>query len=352
MSPEMVSQMLSNPAVEQMLSNPEVMRSIMNSNPQLQAMMDANPHIRQVMNDPAVMRQTMEMMRNPNAMREAMRHQDIAMSQLENHPEGFNALRRLYEDVQEPMMSASQTPDPASRSPSISSSPSSSSTPNNAALPNPWGPQPQQPVGLGSTGLPGFGGFPGAGSGFGGFPGAGMGSLPGLPPGMDMASMSAMMSNPMIQAQMQEMFRNPQMMAQMAAMNPQLGQMMANPQVAAMLQNPAMIQQVLNPANLQAMMNMQASMQQLQSSGLIPGYLTPAQGGPGLDFSSILGPGPTPFPVAPVPSAVPIDPAVNYASQLQQLQDMGFSDAARNLQALVQTNGNVNAAVERLLGAM
>lgn len=42
----------------------------------------------------------MEMMRNPNAMREAMRSQDLAMSQIENHPEGFNALRRMYEEVQ------------------------------------------------------------------------------------------------------------------------------------------------------------------------------------------------------------------------------------------------------------
>ena len=61
--------------------------NLMQSNPQLQAMMDANPDLRQVMNDPATMRNAMQMMRNPNAMREAMRHQDIAISQLENHPE-------------------------------------------------------------------------------------------------------------------------------------------------------------------------------------------------------------------------------------------------------------------------
>lgn len=42
-------------------------------------------------------------------------------------------------------------------------------------------------------------------------------------------------------------------------------------------------------------------------------------------------------------------PAVRFASQLQQLQDMGFADGAANLQALTRTNGNVNAAVERLL---
>ena len=55
--------------------------------------MDANPQVRHALSDPAVLRQSLEMMRNPNAMREAMRHQDIALSQLENHPEGFNAMR-------------------------------------------------------------------------------------------------------------------------------------------------------------------------------------------------------------------------------------------------------------------
>ena len=50
----------------------------------------------------------MEMMRNPQAMQEAMRSQDLAMSQIENLPGGFNALRRMYEDVQEPMMDAAR----------------------------------------------------------------------------------------------------------------------------------------------------------------------------------------------------------------------------------------------------
>ena len=50
--------------------------------------------------------------------------------------------------------------------------------------------------------------------------------------------------------------------------------------------------------------------------------------------------------------AAPTDPATTYASQQQQLQDMGFTDVAANLRALVQTQGNVNAAVERLLSSM
>ena len=38
-------------------------------------------------------------MRNPNAMQQAMRSQDLAMSQIENLPGGFSALRRMYEEV-------------------------------------------------------------------------------------------------------------------------------------------------------------------------------------------------------------------------------------------------------------
>ena len=52
---------------------------------------------------------------------------------------------------------------------------------------------------------------------------------------------------------------------------------------------------------------------------------------------------------AATPAAPAVDPAVQYANQLQQLQDMGFADAEANLQALIRTRGNVNNAVERLL---
>jgi len=49
-----------------------------------------------------------------------------------------------------------------------------------------------------------------------------------------------------------------------------------------------------------------------------------------------------------VPTAVP--PEELYATQLTQLQEMGFFDTQENIRALVATAGNVHAAVERLLG--
>lgn len=123
------------------------------------------------------------------------------------------------------------------------------------------------------------------------------------------------------------------------------------------------------------MSQMQQSMQTLQQNGLFGagggggfGGFNPYGGSfgnnnnagfGGLNFDSLLtnnnnlGATGSPFgefrPPAATPPA-PVDPAVRYASQLRQLQDMGFGDEAANLRALQSTGGNVNAAVERLLG--
>ena len=41
-------------------------------------------------------------------MQEMMRNQDRALRNLESIPGGYNALRRMYTDIQEPMLSAAQ----------------------------------------------------------------------------------------------------------------------------------------------------------------------------------------------------------------------------------------------------
>lgn len=103
---------------------------------------------------------------------------------------------------------------------------------------------------------------------------------------------------------------------------------------------------------------------QLQNSGMMGGMggfnpyagmlgmPPPQQPAGGLNFNSLFANnGIAPTPAAPVaPAAPPVDPRVQYANQLQQLQDMGFPEEEANLQALIRTRGNVNAAVERLLG--
>ncbi|PSS32251.1 Ubiquitin domain-containing protein [Actinidia chinensis var. chinensis] len=51
-----------------------------------------------------------------------------------------------------------------------------------------------------------------------------------------------------------------------------------------------------------------------------------------------------------VPNNPDVLPEELYATQLQQLQEMGFFDTQENIRALRATSGNVHAAVERLLG--
>merc|ERR1712173_183559 len=43
-------------------------------------------------------------------------------------------------------------------------------------------------------------------------------------------------------------------------------------------------------------------------------------------------------------------PEEKYATQLSQLEQMGFSNKQNNIAALVATGGNLNAAVDRLVG--
>ena len=42
---------------------------------------------------------------------------------------------------------------------------------------------------------------------------------------------------------------------------------------------------------------------------------------------------------------------VRFQQQLEQLNSMGFINREANLQALIATGGDINAAIERLLGS-
>ena len=105
-NPNMMREMMNTPAIQNLLNNPEIMRSFIMSNPQLRELMDRNPELAHILNDPATLRQTLEATRNPEIMREMMRNTDRAMSNIESSPEGFNMLRRMYENVQEPFLDA------------------------------------------------------------------------------------------------------------------------------------------------------------------------------------------------------------------------------------------------------
>jgi ubiquilin len=79
-------------------------------------------------------------------------------------------------------------------------------------------------------------------AGLPGMPQAG-GGMPGMPAGMDLASMA---QNPGFQAAMSQMMQNPAMMEQVINSNPQLAAGMT-PQMRQLMSNPGFMQMIMNP---------------------------------------------------------------------------------------------------------
>jgi len=357
-NPRMMSDLMESPLMQSMMNNPELMRSIMMNNPQMQQIMERNPELAHIFNDPSVLRQTMEIARNPDLLREQMRNTDRAMSNIEAHPEGFNMLRRMYENVQEPMMSASVAPEDTENpfsdlfQPQQSVGvPSPHGSPNTTPLPNPWAPAGnqgrQQAASNTAEGTPASG-TQGSGP-------TGGAAAPGL--GVSPEQMQTMMQSPMMQQMLQSLSSNPQLFESMLNANPQTRALLeSNPEMRNLLANPEFLRVMMDPNNMQAMMQMEQAMGQLRGNGF-ESLLNGSQGaganapsggvGNPPDLSALmglLGSGAA----APPP---PENPESAYATQLQQLKDMGFYDVQENIRALVAARGNVNEAIERLLSS-
>ncbi|XP_071692297.1 ubiquitin domain-containing protein DSK2b-like [Rutidosis leptorrhynchoides] len=362
-NPNMMRDMMNMPAIQNILNNPEIMRGMIMSNPQMRDIIDRNPELAHILNDPAILRQTLEAARNPELMREMMRNTDRAMSNIESSPEGFNMLRRMYENVQEPFMNATTTggttQNDSGANPfaallgnqgAVPNNPSATGTettpgsaaPNSNPLPNPWGGttgSAQTNAGTRAPNVSGLGGL----------------NLPGLDRPGGMPDMSQMMQNPAVSQMMQSLLSNPQYMDQIVNQNPQLRTMFdANPQLREMMQNPEILRQLASPQMMQQMMSLQQLLPQLnqQQSPLDPtqtGANTGMQNNMGLDMLMNMfgGLGAGGMSAPNVPN---VPPEELYATQLSQLQEMGFFDTQENINALRATRGNVNAAVERLLG--
>lgn len=344
-NPEMMQSLMNSPIMEQMMNNPEMIRAAIESNPAMREVMERNPEVAHMLNDPALLRQSLETARNPELMREMMRSTDRAMSNIEAHPEGFNALRRMYTTVQEPMLNAAveqQQQQAAAANPFAAlfqgAAPAAppAGQPNNSPLPNPWAPAAMNAAGGATAGGATAGADPTAAAGLGGAAGA--------------FNPIAMMQSPAVQQMMQTVFSNPALTEQLMSSNPVLQQMAAsNPAFRTMLSNPDTLRQLTNPRTIDALMRMQQAMADLQETGLLPPGMLPA--GAPANWAAMF-PGVNAAGASAGAAAAPAQPpAQRFATQLAQLRDMGFYDEELSLQALVATNGNVQLAIERLLGA-
>ncbi|KAG1714848.1 Ubiquilin-1 [Nymphon striatum] len=387
-NPDLIRQMMDNPFVSQIVSNPETLRQVFMSNPQMQQLMERNPEITHMLNNPDLLRQTMELARNPAMLTELMRSQDRALSNLESIPGGYNALRRMYTDIQEPMLNAAQEQLGSNPFTALLNNSSNTSadaqrgTQNTNPLPNPWSSG-------GSTG------------------GTRSGSSTTTPTsGNDTktenpsSTGNSMFSTPGMQSLMQQITQNPQLMQNMLnaphtremfsalssnpdiaqqlignnpmfAGNPQLQERMQTmlPTMLQQMQNPETQQMLSNPEALQGILQIQQGLQQLQNSA--PGMFSSASGIPGLNNMPPAPAGFTPNTTSTTGSTTsnttstpsststttpagnqenfsqfvtnmvsamslaannPAPPEERYSSQLDQLATMGFLNRERNLQ--------------------
>jgi len=395
-NPDMLRQVLDNPLTQSLMSNPDVIRQMLESNPQMQEVMERNPEIRQMLNNPEVLRQMMEIARNPSRLQEMTRTMDRQMQNLEAMPGGMNILQRMYRDVQEPVLNAMGGPNPFQDLRGANNTPAPvPSTETSEPAPNPWANNSNNTAR--TTGSSGTTTANTTATSSGGTPlGAALGQNAGLftSPGMQSLMgqmrdnptlMSQMMSAPYMQSMFSSLAANPDQAAQMLASNPmfagnpamqqQMQQMM--PQMLQQMQNPSVQQLMSNPEALQAIMQIQQGMERLRQ---VAPDVFHSMGLPSMP-PGIVPPTPataTSTPAASTPTnangqnAPPVNPdqfsnfmtqmmgqmragnpdqapEERFASQLEQLASMGFVDRQANVQALIATMGDVNAAVERLL---
>lgn len=384
-NPSMMREIMNMPVVQNLMNNPDIMHNLIMSNPQMREIIDRNPELAHILNDPSTLRQTLEAARNPELMREMMRNTDRAMSNIESSPEGFNMLRRMYETVQEPFLNATtmsgdsgsdlgsnpfaallgtqggvQAHDRSANPPTAGSDTTNNSpAPNTNPLPNPWTPggggaggaqtnttTRSNPVGDARTPTP---------SGLGGLGLPELESMFGSMP--DTNSLNQIMQNPAISQMMQSLLSSPQYMNQILGLNPQLRSVLdSNPQLREMMQNPEFLRQLTSPETMQQFLTLQQSLlsqlgrqQSSQESGQTGGGTGGMLNNMGLEMLMNmfggLGAG-----NMNIPSRSDVPPEQLYATQLSQLQEMGFFDTQENIRALTATAGNVHAAVERLLG--
>lgn len=136
-----------------------------------------------------------------------------------------------------------------------------------------------------------------------------------------------MMQNPMVMQMVQQMMQNPQFVQQVTASNPLLQSL--PPEVVrqsiSMMNNPQMMQQ----------------MSQMMGGGMGMGGMAPRSGD--LPSGNQSHPMFSPPPVQ--------NPREAFATQLEQLRSMGFPNEQANIAALQQSQGNIEFAIERLLGS-
>ncbi|SOV15837.1 ubiquitin-like protein, putative [Plasmodium gaboni] len=128
-----ISKLISN-----MFDNSDFIKSIMDSNKHLKKLREKNSDLNHILNDSQTLKQSFEMIKNPSLMKELMKNTDRAISNIEAIPGGFNTLRRMYYNIQEPMYESTEKLIDKKLNKVKNYDLNSTSPPTSEAFPNPW----------------------------------------------------------------------------------------------------------------------------------------------------------------------------------------------------------------------
>ncbi|KAJ2782385.1 hypothetical protein H4R18_002318 [Coemansia javaensis] len=284
----------------------QLVRMLMMANPRMREAMENNSELREMMSDPEIMRQGIDAAQNPQLMQELQRNNDRVLYNLEASPGGFEQIRRMYNTIQEPLAMASFFGDRSSldelnrrRARDMGVTNPDTSKVNTTPLPNPWARR--QP-------------------------------RPSMPVGFDVRNSSNSNSNSNNSTPAAQHWQNTNRLARLDISNGQ-------PAAAA-----------------------------APRRGHHPPAPAPA---PAADLSALFGqwrpPAPAPPASAPAPPApAPAPPAARapgalsdsdmtrgleqYRDTLEELEEMGFLDKEKNLRALMETDGDLDRALNIIAG--
>lgn len=319
-NPDMLRTLLDNPFVQRLMNNPENMRSLLTRNPQMQELMERNPEINHMLNNPDLLRQTMELARNPSMLQELMRTHDRAISNLESIPGGYNALQRMYRDIQEPMLSA--TAEQFSRNPFASLVDNTSTNnpqqgrENTEPLPNPWTPQQTSPTAPSTNPSP-----PRTAS-----------TMPNIFQQItdDPSVFQNILTSPEVQSIMEAMTSNPNIADSLLNDSPFLGrnpamQEQMRTMMPQLLHNPEVLNLMSNPQALSAIFQIQQGMETLrQAAPNLLGSIVPGAGTPASAASNQTGATQPSFPLPPgsngVTTGAPVQPSADAFQEVNSFE--------------------------------
>ncbi|NXJ01452.1 UBQL1 protein, partial [Psophia crepitans] len=356
---------------QNILDKADLVRDLIMSNPQIQQLAEENPEICQILTNPHTIREILEAFSSPAIMQEMIRNHDVAMSNLENIPGGYRALEQLYREVQEPILDAVQAQLGNNPFASLDSNPPPSGarlpahTENRRPLPNPWAPQ-SSGVSGNADGYDGQSPSSSAGSSF---------TLLGVGP----AAGAVVPNSGEVQRMVQQLTENPELMHNLerALTNPNSpAQTLLNSahissdgnsppqdqraqQLPPEMENAEISSLLRNPRALQALLQVHLGLQTLSTE--VPDFiLSLGDSHMELDLESMDDS--TESSESEDDAVLVSDedetegqtemdeeaPQTRFKRQMEQLSALGFQDQSANLQALIDTEGDISAAVEML----